>query len=201
MIPLSVCPLLHILTLSVHGLVIVRCARLRQQLGGMRLAWLWWTRLSTSCRVDASTLSSSLRVCSRRPRTAPWMSVSANTQYFFFFFFFFFVATWMLTCTVIHVKVAVEDACDSSTSIGTYVLLLHSYEGRTMLEFQVRYKTTANIFSSCATIININNVLLGCNIKILQSIQAFWRSALMLSDRKLCIYNWTAIKAVLVSQT
>lgn len=79
----------------------------------------------------------------------------------------------MLTCTVIHVKVAVEDACDSSTSIGTYVLLLHSYEGRTMLEFQVRYKTTANIFSSCATIININNVLLGCNIKILQSIQAF----------------------------
>nr|XP_040052038.1 protein limb expression 1-like [Gasterosteus aculeatus aculeatus] len=34
------------------------------------------------------------------------------------------------------VNVAVEDACDSSTSIGTYVLLLHSYEGRTMLEFQ-----------------------------------------------------------------
>ncbi|XP_070821092.1 protein limb expression 1 homolog [Chaetodon trifascialis] len=32
--------------------------------------------------------------------------------------------------------VSVEDACDSSTSIGTYRLLLHSYIGRTMLEFQ-----------------------------------------------------------------
>ncbi|XP_010731986.3 protein limb expression 1 [Larimichthys crocea] len=32
--------------------------------------------------------------------------------------------------------VSVEDACDSSTSIGTYSLLLHSYIGRTMLEFQ-----------------------------------------------------------------
>uniref|UniRef100_A0A3B4UPY6 Limb and CNS expressed 1 n=1 Tax=Seriola dumerili TaxID=41447 RepID=A0A3B4UPY6_SERDU len=32
--------------------------------------------------------------------------------------------------------VSIEDACDSSTSIGTYSLLLHSYMGRTMLEFQ-----------------------------------------------------------------
>lgn len=31
-----------------------------------------------------------------------------------------------------------EDACDSSTSLGTYSLLLHSYIGRTMLEFQVK---------------------------------------------------------------
>uniref|UniRef100_A0A3Q0SNZ7 Limb and CNS expressed 1 n=1 Tax=Amphilophus citrinellus TaxID=61819 RepID=A0A3Q0SNZ7_AMPCI len=33
-------------------------------------------------------------------------------------------------------SVSIEDACDSSTSIGTYSLLLHSYIGRTMLEFQ-----------------------------------------------------------------
>ncbi|XP_038560154.1 protein limb expression 1-like isoform X2 [Micropterus salmoides] len=32
--------------------------------------------------------------------------------------------------------VSIEDSCDSSTSIGTYSLLLHSYMGRTMLEFQ-----------------------------------------------------------------
>uniref|UniRef100_A0A3Q3ANF9 Limb and CNS expressed 1 n=1 Tax=Kryptolebias marmoratus TaxID=37003 RepID=A0A3Q3ANF9_KRYMA len=32
--------------------------------------------------------------------------------------------------------VSLDDACDSSTSIGTYSLLLHSYTGRTMLEFQ-----------------------------------------------------------------
>ncbi|XP_059192677.1 protein limb expression 1-like [Centropristis striata] len=32
--------------------------------------------------------------------------------------------------------VSMEDACDSNTSIGTYSLLLHSYIGRTMLEFQ-----------------------------------------------------------------
>ncbi|XP_058492899.1 protein limb expression 1-like [Solea solea] len=32
--------------------------------------------------------------------------------------------------------VSIEDACDSSTSIGTYSFLLHSYIGRTMLEFQ-----------------------------------------------------------------
>lgn len=36
------------------------------------------------------------------------------------------------------VKVSMEDACDSSTSLGTYSLLLHSYIGRTMLEFQVK---------------------------------------------------------------
>nr|XP_019956381.1 PREDICTED: protein limb expression 1 homolog [Paralichthys olivaceus] len=35
-----------------------------------------------------------------------------------------------------HSAVSTEDACDSSTSIGTYSLLLHSYIGRTMLEFQ-----------------------------------------------------------------
>uniref|UniRef100_A0A8D0AL96 Limb and CNS expressed 1 n=1 Tax=Sander lucioperca TaxID=283035 RepID=A0A8D0AL96_SANLU len=33
-------------------------------------------------------------------------------------------------------SVSIEDVCDSSTSIGTYSLLLHSYIGRTMLEFQ-----------------------------------------------------------------
>uniref|UniRef100_A0A665WXG3 Limb and CNS expressed 1 n=1 Tax=Echeneis naucrates TaxID=173247 RepID=A0A665WXG3_ECHNA len=33
-------------------------------------------------------------------------------------------------------SVSIEDACDSGTSIGTYSLLLHSYIGRTMLEFQ-----------------------------------------------------------------
>ncbi|XP_068422582.1 protein limb expression 1 homolog [Clinocottus analis] len=32
--------------------------------------------------------------------------------------------------------VSVEDACDSSTSIGIYSLLLHSHVGKTMLEFQ-----------------------------------------------------------------
>ncbi|XP_077378601.1 protein limb expression 1 homolog isoform X2 [Festucalex cinctus] len=32
--------------------------------------------------------------------------------------------------------VSIEDANDSSTHIGTYSLLLHSYTGRTMLEFQ-----------------------------------------------------------------
>ncbi|XP_029019640.1 protein limb expression 1-like [Betta splendens] len=32
--------------------------------------------------------------------------------------------------------VSIEDASDSSTSLGTYSLLLHSYVGRTMLEFQ-----------------------------------------------------------------
>ncbi|XP_071338892.1 protein limb expression 1-like [Trachinotus anak] len=32
--------------------------------------------------------------------------------------------------------VSIDDACDSSTSIGIYSLLLHSYIGRTMLEFQ-----------------------------------------------------------------
>eukprot|EP00066_Takifugu_rubripes_P008762 XP_003975195.1 PREDICTED: protein limb expression 1 homolog [Takifugu rubripes] len=35
-----------------------------------------------------------------------------------------------------HCAVSVEDVCDSSTSLGTYSLLLHSYIGRTMLEFQ-----------------------------------------------------------------
>ncbi|XP_062238070.1 protein limb expression 1-like [Platichthys flesus] len=35
-----------------------------------------------------------------------------------------------------HSAVSTEDACDSSTSIGTYSSLLHSYVGRTMLEFQ-----------------------------------------------------------------
>ncbi|XP_071259096.1 protein limb expression 1 homolog isoform X2 [Salvelinus alpinus] len=33
--------------------------------------------------------------------------------------------------------VSVEDACDPSTSLGAYCLLLQSYTGRTMLEFQV----------------------------------------------------------------
>uniref|UniRef100_A0A7N9AS73 Limb and CNS expressed 1 n=1 Tax=Mastacembelus armatus TaxID=205130 RepID=A0A7N9AS73_9TELE len=33
-------------------------------------------------------------------------------------------------------SVTIEDAYDSSTSIGAYCLLLHSYMGRTMLEFQ-----------------------------------------------------------------
>ncbi|XP_074526718.1 protein limb expression 1-like isoform X3 [Halichoeres trimaculatus] len=34
------------------------------------------------------------------------------------------------------VRVSIEDASDSNTSIGTYSLLLHSYMGRTMLDFQ-----------------------------------------------------------------
>ncbi|XP_015228583.1 PREDICTED: protein limb expression 1 homolog [Cyprinodon variegatus] len=33
-------------------------------------------------------------------------------------------------------SVPMEDACDSSTSLGTYSVLLQSYMGRTMLEFQ-----------------------------------------------------------------
>ncbi|KAM6931456.1 protein limb expression 1 homolog [Xenentodon cancila] len=33
-------------------------------------------------------------------------------------------------------SVSMDDACDSSTSIGIYSLMLHSYMGRTMLEFQ-----------------------------------------------------------------
>lgn len=49
-----------------------------------------------------------------------------------------------LSCTVVFGQVSVEDACNSSTSIGTYSLLLHSYVGRTMLEFQVNHK--ANVF-------------------------------------------------------
>ncbi|KAG7280919.1 hypothetical protein CRUP_009206 [Coryphaenoides rupestris] len=35
-------------------------------------------------------------------------------------------------------RVCLEDSCDPGTSIGTYSMLLHSYAGRTMLEFQVR---------------------------------------------------------------
>uniref|UniRef100_H3DD74 Limb and CNS expressed 1 n=1 Tax=Tetraodon nigroviridis TaxID=99883 RepID=H3DD74_TETNG len=35
-----------------------------------------------------------------------------------------------------HCAVSMEDARDSGTSLGTYSLLLHSYIGRTMLEFQ-----------------------------------------------------------------
>lgn len=59
----------------------------------------------------------------------------------------------MLTCTVVSVKVSIEDVCDSSTSIGTYSLLLHSYIGRTMLEFQVKHKAkvySAKCSCSCA---------------------------------------------------
>ena len=40
-------------------------------------------------------------------------------------------------------QVSLEDACDPGTSIGTYSLLLHSYRGRTMLEFQVENLITA----------------------------------------------------------
>uniref|UniRef100_A0A3Q4GAL1 Limb and CNS expressed 1 n=1 Tax=Neolamprologus brichardi TaxID=32507 RepID=A0A3Q4GAL1_NEOBR len=39
-------------------------------------------------------------------------------------------------CQAARDSVSVEDACDSGTSIGTYSLLLHSYIGRSMLEFQ-----------------------------------------------------------------
>lgn len=46
-----------------------------------------------------------------------------------------------------RLKVSVEDACDSGTSIGTYSLLLHSYIGRSMLEFQVKDKETLISFS------------------------------------------------------
>ncbi|XP_031735867.1 protein limb expression 1 homolog [Anarrhichthys ocellatus] len=46
--------------------------------------------------------------------------------------------------------VSVEDACDSSTSIGTYSVLLRSYVGKTMLEFQVKHKAKAYFSSRCA---------------------------------------------------
>lgn len=73
--------LFDILTLCVHHLFTLRCVTLRQRLGGMQLVWLWWTHSWTSCRVAASTLSSSLRVCSRRPQTVLWVQASASTQY------------------------------------------------------------------------------------------------------------------------
>ncbi|XP_037536389.1 protein limb expression 1-like [Nematolebias whitei] len=44
--------------------------------------------------------------------------------------------TQSLNQAVRESAVSSDDACDSSTSIGTYSLLLHSYMGRTMLEFQ-----------------------------------------------------------------
>ncbi|XP_029365740.1 protein limb expression 1-like [Echeneis naucrates] len=44
--------------------------------------------------------------------------------------------TQSLQQAAIDSAVSIEDACDSGTSIGTYSLLLHSYIGRTMLEFQ-----------------------------------------------------------------
>lgn len=59
------CPPVHLLS---H-----RCATLWQRPVGMQLVWLWWTRLWMSCRVDASALCSSLRVCSRRPQTVLWV--------------------------------------------------------------------------------------------------------------------------------
>lgn len=49
-----------------------------------------------------------------------------------------------VTRIIVFAKASVEDACDSSTSIGTYSLLLHSYTGRTMLEFQVRLSAKVN---------------------------------------------------------
>lgn len=49
-----------------------------------------------------------------------------------------------VTRITVFAKASVEDACDSSTSIGTYSLLLHSYTGRTMLEFQVRHSAKVN---------------------------------------------------------
>lgn len=58
---------------------------------------------------------------------------------------------WLASLSLL--KVSVEDACDSSTSIGTYSLLLHSYIGRTMLEFQVKHKVyfaECYFFSKCA---------------------------------------------------
>lgn len=49
-----------------------------------------------------------------------------------------------VTRIIVFAKASVEDACDSSTSIGTYSLLLHSYTGRTMLEFQVKLSAKVN---------------------------------------------------------
>ncbi|XP_061529320.1 protein limb expression 1-like [Phycodurus eques] len=46
-----------------------------------------------------------------------------------------FVAQSLQQATI-DSDVSIEDANDSSTHIGTYSLLLHSYMGRTMLEFQ-----------------------------------------------------------------
>ncbi|XP_061673404.1 protein limb expression 1 homolog isoform X2 [Syngnathoides biaculeatus] len=46
-----------------------------------------------------------------------------------------FIAQSLQQATV-DTDVSIEDAKDSSTHIGTYSLLLHSYMGRTMLEFQ-----------------------------------------------------------------
>lgn len=71
--------LFDIWTLHVHHLLIHRCVTLRQRPGGMLLAWLWWTHLWTSCHVDASTLSSSRRVCSRQPQTVPWVWARTDT--------------------------------------------------------------------------------------------------------------------------
>lgn len=52
------------------------------------------------------------------------------------------VSKCLSICAAVCVKVSLDDACDPSTSIGTYNLLLHSYMGRTMLEFQVKQKVT-----------------------------------------------------------
>lgn len=128
------------LTLFLSSLIhrICRCVTVKLRLGGTRPAWLWWTHSWMSCRVDASTLSSSLRVCSRRPPTVLWVQHTAHYN-----------ADeeecdvcslpWFWSAPLSFVKVSMEDACDSSTSLGTYSLLLHSYIGRTMLEFQVKH--------------------------------------------------------------
>lgn len=70
----------HILTPRVHQLLTLRCVTLRQRLGGTQPVWLWWTHWWTSCHVDASTLSSSLRVCSRQPQTVLWVRATQQTH-------------------------------------------------------------------------------------------------------------------------
>lgn len=79
----------HLFALLFHSLwhfnpscsssLILRCVALRQRRGGTQPAWLWWTHLWTSCHVDASALSSSLRACSRPKQTVLRVWASADT--------------------------------------------------------------------------------------------------------------------------
>lgn len=87
-------------------------------------------------RINSQFITQSLQQAATD--SAVSVSQSANIQYYTLLQ----ELSLNMTCTV-SVKVSIEDACDSSTSIGTYSLLLHSYTGRTMLEFQVKYKAKA----------------------------------------------------------
>lgn len=131
---ISAAPLYDIWICCVLHHLVHRSVTVRRRLGEMQPAWPWWTHLWTSCLVDASAHSSSLRVCGRQPHTVLWAWSCADTHCYICL-----VSADVLTVAVVFVKVSIEDACDSGTSIGTYSLLLHSYTGRTMLEFQVWY--------------------------------------------------------------